>query len=173
MSATIHCRRCGSLTEAGLFCQICGAPLAEQVSNESTQLRAQVDNLTRQIARMEGERRDALRQREDLQNQLDQTKRQRDDLQHLLDQAKSDVATEARRRERAEGEAERLKTALASAEKSSRKTLDEITAEVYEYLASHRGEIDTLRCAAELHVSETEVMESIDFLQRQRKIDRV
>jgi predicted nucleic acid-binding Zn-ribbon protein len=125
---------------------------------EITQLRARGDDLTRQLERMNSERRAALSQK--------------DDLQRSSEEARRNLHEEERRREKAESEVERLKTSLLSAERISRKTTDEIAAQVYEYLSSHRGEIDPLQCAGELKVSEREIMEGLDFLQRQRKIER-
>ena len=138
MSARVRCRNCGSITEGGRFCQICGSTLVDPASSEIAQLRTQVNDLTRQ-----------------------------------LEKISSELREERRNRGRVEAEAERLRAALGNAEKMSRKSIDQTAAEVYEYLASHRGELDPLLCAAELRVSERDVMECLDVLQRQRKIERM
>lgn len=158
MSIHVRCRNCGKVTENGRFCQVCGAPLADVAGGETTQMRARVDDLTRQLERANSERRAALSQK--------------DDLQRSLEEARRNLREEEPRREKAESEVERLKTSLLSAERISRKTTDEIAAQVYEYLSSHRGEIDPMQCAGELRVSERDIMEGLDFLQRQRKIER-
>lgn len=91
-----------------------------------------------------------------------------------LDDARRNLEAEEHRRktmeredERLKGEVERLKSEL------SRKTQEETIAQVYEYLSRNRGDIDPLRCAAELRVSEREVMDSLDLLQKQRRIERL